>query len=107
MDAPVWRSCGNILSARGTGLASDEDGRDTATQLVPVLPLKDVCLFPGASLTVLVDQPGAATAVEIATRTGGLLLALARRARDGQVLAGEVDPGQRRSRPVLLLQEVA
>ena len=79
MDAPVWRSCGNILSARGTGLASDEDGRDTATQLVPVLPLNDVCLFPGASLTVLVDQPGAATAVEIATRTGGLLLALARR----------------------------
>jgi ATP-dependent Lon protease len=44
-----------------------------------VLPLRDVCLFPGASLTLTVDQPAAATAVEIAARTGGTLLALARR----------------------------
>ncbi len=79
MDAPLRRPCGNILSVRETGLASDEAAHDNATQLVPVLPLTDVCLFPGASLTVVVHEPGAATAVEIATRTGGILLALARR----------------------------
>lgn len=60
-------------------MASEDADRSAATQLVAVLPLNDVCLFPGASLTVVVDQPGATTAVEIATRTGGTLLALARR----------------------------
>ncbi len=48
-------------------------------QLVPVLPLQDLCLFPGASLTTAITQPGAFTALEIADRTGGTLLALARR----------------------------
>lgn len=65
------------MSLRETRLASDEASQNTATQLVPVLALKDVCLFPGASLTVTVDQPAGATAVEIAARTGGALLALA------------------------------
>lgn len=60
-------------------MASDEAARSAATQIVPVLPLRDVCLFPGASLTVVVVQPSAATAVEMANRTGGPLLALARR----------------------------
>ena len=65
------------MSLRETCLAPDAAVTTTATQLVPVLPLKDVCLFPGASLTVTVDQPAGATAVEIAVRTGGTLLALA------------------------------
>ncbi len=60
-------------------MASEEGGRGVDTQLVPVLALSDICLFPGASLTIVVDQPGATTAVEIARRTGGSLLALARR----------------------------
>jgi ATP-dependent Lon protease len=48
-------------------------------QLVPVLPLLDLCLFPGASLATAVAQPAAHTALEIADRTGGTVLALARR----------------------------
>jgi ATP-dependent Lon protease len=48
-------------------------------QLVPVLPLTDLCLFPGASLSTAVSLPGAHTALGIADRTGGTLLALARR----------------------------
>ena len=48
-------------------------------QLVSVLPLRDLCLFPGASLAVVVDQPSAATALEIADRTGSTVLVVARR----------------------------
>jgi ATP-dependent Lon protease len=48
-------------------------------QLVPVLPLTDLCLFPGASLTTAIHQPSAMTALEIANRTVGTVLALARR----------------------------
>lgn len=48
-----------------------------AHALLPVLPLRDVCLFPEASLTVMVARPGALKAIEIAARTGGRLLALA------------------------------
>ncbi len=48
-------------------------------QLVPVLPLPDLCLFPGASLSTAVAQPGSHTALEMADRTGGTVLALARR----------------------------
>ncbi len=50
-----------------------------AHQLVPVLPLHDLCLFPGASLTVVVEQPAANTALEIADRSGGAVLVVARR----------------------------
>jgi ATP-dependent Lon protease len=46
---------------------------------VPVLPLRDVCLFPGASLSTSVDQPAAFGALQLAERTGGNLLVLARR----------------------------
>jgi ATP-dependent Lon protease len=67
------------LSAKENHLATDEAGSAAANQLAPVLPLKDLCLFPGASLTLKLDHPAATTAVEIATRTGGVLLALARR----------------------------
>jgi ATP-dependent Lon protease len=67
------------MSAREDLLASDEASPAAATQLAPVLPLRDLCLFPGASLTLTLDQPATTTAVEIAARTGGTLLALARR----------------------------
>jgi ATP-dependent Lon protease len=50
-----------------------------ASQLVPVLPLKDVCLFPGASLALVVDRPPTVSAVHMAIRTGGVLLALGQR----------------------------
>jgi ATP-dependent Lon protease len=45
--------------------------------LVPALPLRDMCLFPEASLTVMVARPGALKALEVAARTGGRILALA------------------------------
>lgn len=50
--------------------------------LVPVLPLDDVCLLPGASLTLVLDRPASVTAVQLAARTGSRLLALARREPD-------------------------
>jgi len=64
---------------------------DSGNLLLPVLPLKDVCLFPEASLAVVVTAPGALRALEVARRTGGRVLALAQRegassARDLQEL---------------------
>jgi ATP-dependent Lon protease len=44
-----------------------------------VLPLKDLCLFPEASLAVVVAAPGGLRALEIARRTGARVLALAQR----------------------------
>jgi Lon protease-like protein len=44
--------------------------------LLPVLPLRDSCLFPEASLTTLVSVPAVVRAVEMAQRTGGLLFAV-------------------------------
>jgi ATP-dependent Lon protease len=44
--------------------------------LLPVLPLREVCLFPEASLTVMIARPGALKALAIAGRTGRRLLAL-------------------------------
>jgi Lon protease-like protein len=51
----------------------------TGSRLLPVLPLDDICLFPGASLTLVLDTPAALSAVRMAARSGGHLLALARR----------------------------
>jgi ATP-dependent Lon protease len=47
--------------------------------LVPVLPLRDVCLFPEASLTLKVVRPASLKALDVAARTGRRLLALAQR----------------------------
>ncbi len=44
--------------------------------LLPLLPLKDLCLFPEASLGLVVERPGALSAVEIASRGPKLLLAV-------------------------------
>jgi len=56
-----------------------EDEADPSSRLLPLLPLKDVCLFPGASLALVVDRAPAVAAVRTAERCGGLLLALAQR----------------------------
>lgn len=53
--------------------------RATGSRLLPVLPLDDVCLFPGASLALVLDKPAALAAARLAVRAGGQLLALARR----------------------------
>jgi ATP-dependent Lon protease len=45
--------------------------------LVSVLPLRDVCLFPEASLALMVARPAALKALQIAMRTGRRILALA------------------------------
>jgi ATP-dependent Lon protease len=52
---------------------------DSGNVLLPVLPLKDLCLFPEASLAVVVAAPGAMRALEMARRTGSRVLALAQR----------------------------
>jgi ATP-dependent Lon protease len=56
---------------------------ESRSLLLPVLPLDEVCLLPGASLTLVLDRPASVTAVQLATRTGDRLLALARREHDG------------------------
>jgi ATP-dependent Lon protease len=50
--------------------------------LLPVLPLRDICLFPQASLEVVVARPGTLRAIEMAGRCGGRLLALAQKDPD-------------------------
>lgn len=49
------------------------------SMLLPVLPLDDVCLLPGASLTLVLDRPASLTAVQVASRSGDRLLAIGRR----------------------------
>ncbi len=51
--------------------------------LLPALPLHDVCLFPEASLTLLVTDAAALKAVEMAERSHLPLLALAERDAGG------------------------
>jgi ATP-dependent Lon protease len=51
----------------------------TNSRLAPVLPLKDVSLFPGASLAVVLSRPQAISAVRLAERCDAMLLALAQR----------------------------
>jgi ATP-dependent Lon protease len=57
-----------------------ENAPPAATNVfLPVLPLSEVCLFPEASLTLVLSTTAAQKAVEIAARTGGQLVALAQR----------------------------
>jgi ATP-dependent Lon protease len=49
------------------------------SRLLPVLPLDDVCLFPGASLTLVVSRPASVSSVLLAARSDRRMLALARR----------------------------
>jgi ATP-dependent Lon protease len=64
-----------------------EDDGTPDSRLVPVLPLKDVSLFPGASLALVVSRARAVSAVRTAERCGIPLLALAQRD------PSESDPG--------------
>ncbi len=45
--------------------------------LLAVLPLHDVCLFPEASLSIVVARSGGLKALDVATRTGRQVIALA------------------------------
>jgi ATP-dependent Lon protease len=47
--------------------------------LLPVLPLRDMCLFPEASLAVVANRPQALTAVDVAARSNRCLLAATQR----------------------------
>lgn len=69
--------------------------------LLPVLPLRDVSLFPEASLALVVSRPPFLRALEIAARTGKRLLALA------QKDAGLPSPTPRDLHAVGTLAEVA
>jgi ATP-dependent Lon protease len=60
-------------------VASPPQTGDSGNLLLPVIPLKDLCLFPEASLAMVVAAPGALRALEIAGRTGSRVLALAQR----------------------------
>ncbi len=57
--------------------------RTTGSRLLPVLPLDDACLFPGASLVLTVHNPAALFAVRLAERSGGELLVLGYRESRG------------------------
>ena len=54
-------------------------GEEPVNLLLPVLPMPELCLFPAASLSVVVARGPALKALEMATRSGGRLLALAQR----------------------------
>jgi ATP-dependent Lon protease len=62
-----------------TAMASPLQSSESGNVLLPVLPLRDLCLFPEASLAVVVSSPGALRALDIAKRTGARVLALAQR----------------------------
>jgi ATP-dependent Lon protease len=47
--------------------------------LLPVLPLRDVCLFPEASLSLIVTRSGLLSALEVAGRSSRCVLAVAQR----------------------------
>jgi len=47
--------------------------------ILPVLPLRDVCLFPEASLTLTVSRLSSLKALEMASRTGKRLVTLAQK----------------------------
>jgi len=47
--------------------------------LLTVLPLRDICLFPEASLSIVVARSGGLKALEVAARTGRKVIALAQK----------------------------
>ncbi len=54
----------------------------TCHEICPVLPLRDACLFPGASLEIVVARTATVRAVDIALRSGARILALSQRDPD-------------------------
>jgi ATP-dependent Lon protease len=67
---------------RGT-MASSSLANTGQSVLVPVLPLSEVCLFPEASLALVVTTPSVVRALEIARRTGRRILAVAQKESAG------------------------
>jgi ATP-dependent Lon protease len=55
------------------------DDLDAGHLLLPVLPLKEICLFPEASLGAVVSRPAAIRALEIALRAGRRVIAVSHR----------------------------
>jgi ATP-dependent Lon protease len=51
----------------------------TPSLLLPVLPLRDVSLFPAASLALVVNRPPLLKVLEVAKRSGGRLLAVSQK----------------------------
>jgi ATP-dependent Lon protease len=51
----------------------------STNRLIPVLPLREICLFPEASLAAIVSRPAAIKALEISERVGRRVLAVAQR----------------------------
>lgn len=60
-----------------SAVPTDAEGRRNL--VLPVLPLGDVCLFPESSLSLVVTRPGMQRALEIATRVGSGVFALAQK----------------------------
>ena len=50
--------------------------RTIGSRLLPVLPLEDACLFPGAPLVHVVHNPADLSAVRLAERSGGQMIVL-------------------------------
>jgi ATP-dependent Lon protease len=56
-----------------------EELEGSSNVLLPVLSLREICLFPEASLAAIVSRPAALRALEIAQRSGRRILAVAQR----------------------------
>jgi ATP-dependent Lon protease len=69
--------------------------------VVAVLPLRDVCLFPEASLALMVARPAALKALQIAMRSGRRILALA------QSDPNAATPGPRELQTIGTLAEIS
>jgi len=64
-------------------MASPSTANAGQSVLVPILPLSDVCLFPEASLALVVTIPSVVRALEIARRAGRRILAVAQKESAG------------------------
>jgi ATP-dependent Lon protease len=69
--------------------------------LLPVLPLRDICLFPQASLEVVVARPGTVRALDMGGRCGGQVLTLSQKDPDLAL------PGARDLNPVGTIAHLA
>ena len=49
------------------------------SRLLPLLPLEDVCLFPAASLALVISRPASVQALRLAARSNGQVLVLAQK----------------------------
>ncbi len=70
---------GDALPNKEASLSGSIPGAMPGNLLLPVLPLRELCLFPEASLSLVVSRPPAVAAVEMAGRGGKCLLAVAQR----------------------------